>query len=71
MILDNKSTASGAIYARSSLIFPHRIPYGLCQGEVGAVKREPKLNLIKKWGKGVCVWGGGGRGNRITLTLAL
>ena len=45
----NKSTASGAIYARSS-------PYGLCHGEVDTVKRGPKLNLIKNWGKG------GGRG---------
>ena len=24
----------------------------LCQGEVDAVKRGPKINLIKKWGKG-------------------
>ena len=46
----NKSTASGAKYARSSVIFPHR--NGLCQGEVDAVKTGPKLNLIKKiWGK--------------------
>ena len=42
----NKSTASGAKYARSSVIFPH--PNGLCQGEVDAVKTGPKLNLIKK-----------------------
>ena len=42
----NKSTASGAKYARSSVIFPHR--NGLCQGEVDAVKTGPKLNLIKK-----------------------
>ena len=55
----NKSTASGAKYARSSVIFPHR--NGLCQGEVDAVKTGPKLNLIKKiWGKRGCGWGGGG-----------
>ena len=30
-------------------------PYGLCQGEADAVKRGPKLNLIKKIGKGVGV----------------
>ena len=43
---NNKSTASGAKYARSSVIFPQR--NGLCQGEVDAVKTGPKLNLIKK-----------------------
>ena len=31
--------------------------YDLCQGEVDAVKRGPKLNLIKNLGK---VGGGGG-----------
>ena len=48
-------------------------PYGLCQGEVDAVKRGPKLNLIKQLGKGerdagvcVCVWGG----NPTTLTTS-
>ena len=41
-----KSTASGAIYARSSVICPHRM--ALVRGEVYAVKRGPKLNLIKK-----------------------
>ena len=39
-IFKNKSTASGAKYARSSVIFPHRI--GLCQGEVDAVKTGPR-----------------------------
>ena len=47
--MKNKSTASGAKYARSSNI---PSPYGLCQGEVDAVKRGPKLNMIKKLGKG-------------------
>ena len=63
---ENKSTASGAKYARSSVIFPS--PYGLCQGEVDAMKTGPKLNLIKKnVGKeGV----GGGEGNPITLTVS-
>ena len=44
----NKSTASGAIYARSSVIFPHCMAF---VGEVDAVKRGPKLNLIKKFGE--------------------
>ena len=48
----NKSTSSGAIYARS-----------LCQGEVDAVKRGPKLNLIKNFGEG-------GGGNPTTLTVS-
>ena len=38
-------------------------PYGLCQGEVDAVKRGPKLNLIKNLGKG------GGRGGGVILQL--
>ena len=42
--------------------------YGLCQGEVDAVKRGPKLNLIKKLGKGGR--GGGGGGNPTTLTVS-
>ena len=50
----DKSTASRAIYARSSVIFPHRM---VCQGEVYAVKRGPKLNLRR-----------GGGGNPTTLT---
>ena len=53
LVLCNKSTASGAIYARNSVIFPRH-----CQGEVDAVKRGPKLNLIKKIGER-----GGGRGS--------
>ena len=60
----NKSTESGTIYARSSVIFPHRMAF--VRGGVDAVKRGPKLNLIKKWGK--CVWGGGG-GRGVTLQL--
>ena len=46
--------------------FPHRnipSPYGLCQGEVDAVKRGPKLNLIKKNGEM------GGGGNPSTLAV--
>ena len=58
----NKSTASGAIYARSSVIFPHRMAF--VRGEVDAVKREPKQNLIKK------NWGKGGGGNPTTLTVS-
>ena len=66
-ILGNKSTASGAKYARSSVIFPHR--NGLCQGEVDAVKTGPKLNLIKKiWGKRG--WGWGGEGYPTTLIVS-
>ena len=42
----NKSTASGAKYARRFSNIPS--PYGLCQREVDAVKTGPKLNLIKK-----------------------
>ena len=61
----NKSTASEAKYARSSIIFPHRMAFvrgGGGGGGVDAVKRGPKLNMIKKiWGKG----GGGG----VTLQL--
>ena len=45
----NKSTASGAIYARSSVIFPNRMAF--IRGGVDAVKRGPKLNLIKKIGE--------------------
>ena len=46
----NKSTASRAIYARSSVIFPHRMAF--VRGRV-MQKAGPKLNLIKKnWGKG-------------------
>ena len=37
-------------------------PYGLCQGEVDAVKRGPKLNMIKNWGKG--------RGYTTTVTVS-
>ena len=60
LALSNKSTASRAIYTKLS-----NIPsvYGLCQREVDAVKRGPKLNLIKNFGKG----GGGGGG--VTLQL--
>ena len=50
-IIINKSTASGAIYARSSVIFPHRMAF-VKGGGSDAVKRGPKLNLIKKLGKG-------------------
>ena len=46
----NKSTASGAIYARSSVIFPHRMAI-VRGGEVDAVKKGPKLNMIKIWRK--------------------
>ena len=63
----NKSTASGAKYARSSVIFPHHMAF-VRGGGVDAVKTGPKLNLIKKmWGKRG--WGGGG-GNPITLTVS-
>ena len=41
-------------------------PYGLCPGEADAVKRGPKLNLIKKFGEG----GGGGSGG-VGVTLQL
>ena len=58
LLLLNKSTASGAIYARSSVIFPHRMAF------VDAVTRGPKLNLIKK------IWGKGGGGNPTTLTVS-
>ena len=54
----NKSTSSRAIYACSSVIFPHRMAFVM--GEVDAVKRRRKLNLTKKLGKG-----GGG----VTLQL--
>ena len=54
----NKSTASGAKYARSSVISPHHVAF--CQGEVDAVKRGPKLNQIKNLGKEEGVGGGGG-----------
>ena len=47
----NKSTASGAKYARSSVIFPHRMAF--VRGGVDAVKRGPKLNMIKNFGKGI------------------
>ena len=54
-IYGNKSTASGAKYARSSVIFPHRMAF--VRGKTG-----PKLNLIKNnWGKR------GGEGNPTTL----
>ena len=46
---NNKSTASGAKYARSSVIFPHHMAF--VRGEVDAVKRGPKLNMIKKLGE--------------------
>ena len=56
--IKNKSTASGAIYARSSVIFAHRMAF--VRREVDAVKTGPKLNLIKKiWGKRGGGWGGG------------
>ena len=45
----NKSIASRAIYARSSVIFPHRMAFVM--GEVDAVKRRRKLNLRKKIGE--------------------
>ena len=47
-----------AIYAHSSVIFPHRMGFGL--GEADAVNRGPKLNRIKKLGKG---------GGEVTLQL--
>ena len=55
----NKSTTSGAKYAHSSVIFPHRMAFVM--GEADAVKRGPKLNMIKKFGER----GGGG----VTLQL--
>ena len=59
----NKSTASGAKYGHSSVIFPHRMVF--VRGKVDAVKTGPKLNLIKKiWGKR-----GGGGGERVILQL--
>ena len=59
----NKSTASGAKYARSSEIFPHRMAF--VRGVV-PVKRGPKLNRIKKnWVKR-----GGGGANPTTLTVS-
>ena len=64
----NKSTASGAKYARSSVIFPHR--NSLCQGEVDAVKTGPKLNLIKKNCRGKRGWGWGGEGYPTTLIVS-
>ena len=64
MFLKNKSTTSGAIYARSSVIFPHRMAF--VRGKVDAVKRGPKLNLIKEFGER---GGGGGGGGGLTLQL--
>ena len=58
----NKSTASEAKYARRLSNIPS--PYGLCQGKVDAVKRGPKLNMIKKFGER------GGEGNPITVTVS-
>ena len=40
-------------------------PYGLCQGEVDAVKRGLKLNMIKKIGERA-----GGGGNPTTVTVS-
>ena len=62
----NKSTTSGAKYARSSVIFPHRMAFVM--GEADAVKRGPKLNMIKKFGERG--GGGGGGGNPTTLTVS-
>ena len=44
-----QSTASGAIYARSSVKFPHRMAF--VWGEIDAVKRGPRLDLIKEFGE--------------------
>ena len=48
MAESNKSTASEAIYARSSVTFPHRMAFVRGEVEVDAVKRGPKPNLIKQ-----------------------
>ena len=59
----NKSSASGAIYARSSVIFPHRMVFVRDRLMVDAVKRGPKLNLIIK------NWERRGGGGGLTLQL--
>ena len=57
MIHFNKSTASGAKYARSSVLFPHRMAFVRWGGGADAVKRGAKTKSDKKiWVKG----GGGG-----------
>ena len=63
----NKSTACGAIYARSSVIFPHCMAFvwgRLCSEEGGKTKSEKKKK--KHLWKG----GGGGGGNPTTLTVS-
>ena len=47
--IDNKSTVSGAIYARSLVIFPHRMAFvrgGGCSEEGAKTKSDKKF-----WGK--------------------
>ena len=59
----NKSNASGAIYARSSVIFPHRMAF--ISGEVDAVKRAKTKSDKNIWRKGVR-----GGGDPTTLTVS-
>ena len=65
----NKSTASGAIYARSSVIFPHCMAFirGRLISEEEAKTKSEKKNWGKGWGGG---GGGGGGGNPTTLAVS-
>ena len=60
---DRVSNSGPLTYESDALPIALRGP--ACQGEVDAVKRGPKLNLIKKWRKG-----GGGGVNPTTPTVS-